>query len=560
MVDLRSRFGLVTWTLAPASGSWRGRGAAGYHDGERGVAAPLVRVIDLMAAADHEFRSACLADAMRNSQQATPQSKHAIVRQCEQLHDEQMRQGELSRLLPLDFVLFRVLRYNVSPAAGLYGQVRAEDLLADLRHMIDRLSHAAPLPAGEEEPAASVHEVAAELGVSTKTISRWRKLGLRWRWVQPETGRPRLGFPPEAVHVFAEAFPQKVEQAAKFSQIPAEARRELIEQARAMAASEPGISPFHVAQRLAEQTGRGRETLRQMLLHHNRLHPLDPIFPDHRPPLDEAAIREIHRAYREGSSPSVLARRYGCSRSSVHRAVLRQRLRLLWRVPLSYHVLPTFVRSDADEVLLPPGPGETAFREAEESGHNAAGGSTRNGLPPPLDELFGGPRLTEELEQSVLVRMNYLKYRVDQARHALRSCPEPKASELEQIEQWIRRAGELRRLAVRIGLQHLLSVAQRHAHAERGEDQVALLNLLVLGVPTVVQAVGQFDPGQSPVFARYVDYQLMRRFAVDDTPASNGHDGRARRRETAESAHQRVIQQLIDHGIRQPDVEAQSTA
>ncbi|HYO25432.1 MAG TPA: RNA polymerase subunit sigma-70, partial [Lacipirellulaceae bacterium] len=73
-------------------------------------------------------------------------------------------------------------------------KVRGRDLVHDLRLLVEDLSDAAELPADAMgEQVFTVEELARQFNVSTKTISRWRALGLVSRRLVVD-GRTRVGF------------------------------------------------------------------------------------------------------------------------------------------------------------------------------------------------------------------------------------------------------------------------------------------------------------------------------------------------------------------------------
>jgi hypothetical protein len=79
---------------------------------------------------------------------------------------------------PYDLVCFHItghrpLKQNQKTSVG------SEDLLADLASMADHISRKAAIPVAELSGTYDIHDTVAEgLGVSTKTIRRWRCRGL----------------------------------------------------------------------------------------------------------------------------------------------------------------------------------------------------------------------------------------------------------------------------------------------------------------------------------------------------------------------------------------------
>src|SRR5690606_23418777 len=73
-------------------------------------------------------------------------------------------------------------------------KIPGRDLVHDLRLLVEDLSDAAELPADAMgEQVFTVEELARQFNVSTKTIARWRELGLVSRRLVFD-GRKRVGF------------------------------------------------------------------------------------------------------------------------------------------------------------------------------------------------------------------------------------------------------------------------------------------------------------------------------------------------------------------------------
>ena len=156
----------------------------------------------------------------------------------------------------------------------------------DLRLFVEDLSDAADLPADAMgEQVFTVEELARQFNVSTKTISRWRELGLVSRRLVFD-GRKRVGFLRASVDRFVKNNDERVARGARFSQLTDEQRREIIDRARELATAGGGQS--EISRRLAEAVGRSVETIRSTLRQFDRNNPELAIFPDISGPLTEA--------------------------------------------------------------------------------------------------------------------------------------------------------------------------------------------------------------------------------------------------------------------------------
>ena len=93
---------------------------------------------------------------------------------------------------PYDYVCFRITGYR--PSESVTSKFLGEDLLHDLRLFVEDLSDSADMAADNiGEQVLTVEELAKQFNVSTKTISRWRELGLVSRRLVFD-GRKRVGF------------------------------------------------------------------------------------------------------------------------------------------------------------------------------------------------------------------------------------------------------------------------------------------------------------------------------------------------------------------------------
>jgi RNA polymerase primary sigma factor/RNA polymerase sigma factor len=106
-----------------------------------------------------------------------------------------------------------------------------------LRLLIEDLSEAAGVHAESAgEPVLSLAELSRKLGVSTKTISRWRQRGLVSRRFNFE-GQTKVGFLQSSVDRFVSSNEMRVRRGARFRQVSADERKNIIERARRLALS-----------------------------------------------------------------------------------------------------------------------------------------------------------------------------------------------------------------------------------------------------------------------------------------------------------------------------------
>ncbi len=461
--------------------------------------------------------------------QGTPARRVEQMRAAEALHDA----IDADTTYPFDFLAFRLtgFRRDYGTDAMLVGAA----VRPDLRRVIDLLSGSVSVPLSDGG-ALTTDQLAARLGVSTKTLSRWRKEGLRWRRVEPLPGARRvIAFTEEAVEWFRADHGERVERAAGFTQIEPADRARLIARARRLAAA-TDASFNRVATHLAKRTGRAVETVRLILEKHDRERPDDPLFPDRTGPLTARQKRLISRAYRRGIGVGKLSERFRRSRATIHRVVLERRAARALRLPLTYVAYRGFGAEGADEVYLGP---RLEPREADARRTTVP----LDGLPSPLRELYVQPVVSPDKVRSLFLRFNYLKFRAAATRERFAAGP-ARARDLASFEADVARAARVRSLLVTWHLPVVLSVARRHlvgVDASPGR----LIELLERGNPTLIQSVDAYDAAGRPSFDAFLTNRLLRTFAAQ--PAG---PVKARKREGAEAVVQRMIDLAGESGVR----------
>jgi RNA polymerase primary sigma factor len=188
------------------------------------------------------------------------------------------------KMYPYEYVCFRVTGYR--PEVTVSAKIQGEDLRHDLRLFVEDLSDSADMSAENiGEQVLTVEELAKQFNVSTKTISRWRELGLVSRRLVFD-GRKRVGFLRSSVDRFVKTNHERVARGARFSQLTEEQRLEIIDRARRLATAGGGQS--EISRRLAKRAGRSVETIRSTIRQFDKQHPELAIFPDMNGPLTEA--------------------------------------------------------------------------------------------------------------------------------------------------------------------------------------------------------------------------------------------------------------------------------
>ena len=183
---------------------------------------------------------------------------------------------DLDRIYTYEYLCYRITRFR----SEAYRDVKfiGRDAKHDLGLFVEDLSDAANVAAGAAgERVMTVAELASRFNVSTKTISRWRRLGLISRRFVVD-GRKRIGFLESSVDRFVAQNSDKVRRGSQFSQLSESERSVIIARARRLA--QAGGGPAEVVRRIARKTGRSSETIRYTLKQFDQENADFAIFPD----------------------------------------------------------------------------------------------------------------------------------------------------------------------------------------------------------------------------------------------------------------------------------------
>ncbi len=473
-----------------------------------------------------------------------PDKRAQQVVRLEQLHD----QVDPDANYPLDFLAYRItgFRREGKDSVVLAGAA----VLPDLRLMIDILSRSVRMPIDENTgPVETVPELATRLGVSTKTIGRWRKAGMRWRWVVPDGGgRKAVAVPRSVSDRFLQDHAEKVERAAAFTQIRPEVRKQIISRARQIARRRD-VSLNQVAAHLSGKTGRALQTIRQVLANHDRDHPDRAIFSEHTGPLTAKQKRVIARAYRMGVPVDRIAQKYKRTRSTVYRVVHQHRAGGAGRFSLDYIASPIFEREDADEVIL----GRPLQDLTKHKTFAQITKAALSELPEPMRPLFKQPAISDERVHALFVRYNYVKFRAHQARGQFDRYS-PGAKQVAVFDGFARQARELRDLLVRLHLPVLLSVARRHLIGERESTTNRLIELLEQGLIVLIQSIESFNHVRQHRFDSALTNRLLARYATSTQTGGGRATRQAQRKLVEGDGLKRLTEIASEAGVRIADL------
>lgn len=446
------------------------------------------------------FKIAAIADLLRQLEYAPPETRKRQMDAAEKLVSE----IDADRAFPCAFVTYRITGYrpdsdDMTTFAGLA-------LRADLANFVQRLSDGLSLePKRGEHAALSLVAVARRLGVSAKTVQRYRREGLVCHVVASAQGKKRLACYADALERFISQRTSRIERAGRFTRISDDAELRIISEARALRAARP-ISLNAAAKIIARQHSRAHETIRQILRKHDRdAQGSDRvIFDRQREAIDIREVAIMHRAWMRGIELAALARRFDRSRPAILRAINRKRAELLRKLRIHAITMPTFAMEGADAVIL-----------------SAPAVSSDLFALPPHDDAFRlldwagiAQPLNESIEDAMLGGWNLLKWRAAKAIAELPRDEAPTSEAMDAIETDLRWATRLHRRLTLLSFPAVLRRVELNLGRSlitQTADHIAVMMRLSAGV--IREALESVDPSRGQRLERIVAFAMERELA-----------------------------------------------
>jgi RNA polymerase primary sigma factor/RNA polymerase sigma factor len=431
-------------------------------------------------------------------------------------------------------ICFLITEYRPEMYADLL--FPGEEVKSDLLQFIDDLANSIAIPLEQvNEPTWTTAQLCEKFNVSSKTISRWRKIGLISRRFLVD-GKKRVGFLNSSVEHFIAWCPELVRRGKHFSQLTEEERTAIIQQAKKI--SQKGKTPTEVARLLSEKTGRGVETIRSMLKVFDEANPETAIFPNRNSPLPEEVRLKIYQSFRKGETIEKLAEQYKRTKASIYNIIGVYRVRRIKELPLDYIDSPEFHTTETrQKETLFTGPMPSGKRQqnskttpfpignleedivGSEVFVAAENQNDSTGQPPYLAGLYAIPLLTPEQERHLFRKMNYLKYKANKLRATLNE-EKPKIHLMTQIEQFYDQAVQTKHEIIAANLRLAASIARKHV-----SPVADFYELMSDGNLVLMKAVEKFDYSRGNKFSTYATWAIMKHFARL-IPLEKKHRGR----------------------------------
>ncbi|MGL4553372.1 MAG: sigma-70 family RNA polymerase sigma factor [Gemmataceae bacterium] len=406
---------------------------------------------------------------------------------------------EPGRAYPYQFVCFRVTDYRPDSYPDLL--IPGEDLRDDLTLFIEALGETVPAEAGE---LVSLDQLATRLNVSTKTIRRWRKLGLVGRRVL-KTGKRQLCFESGVIERFLSTNQERVEKGGKFSQMSDAEREDILRRAKRL--SHVGGTLTDISRRIARKLRRSVETVRYTIRNHDKEHPERAVFPNITGPLDAITKESIFTSYRRGMNVETLAKRYQRTRNSVYRVINEVRAKHLLEQPLDFIDHPHFHLPEMGAEVAGPMPHLDEYTAKKASMH------APRDVPPELASCYEYPLLSREQEAHLFRQMNWFKFkakglRADMLTDGAVDPAKVKTNLLEQIETLQSKANAIKDVLINSNMRLVVNIARRHSGQAEN-----FFELLSDGNMSLIRAVEKFDASRGFKFSTYASWAIMKNFA-----------------------------------------------
>jgi RNA polymerase primary sigma factor len=410
---------------------------------------------------------------------------------------------EPGRSYPYQFVCYRVTDFRPESHRDLL--IPGSDLAHDLALFIEALGGTVPA-AEPQEDLVTLEQLSQQLNVSTKTVRRWRKLGLvgqRVLW----GGKRQVCYSREVIDRFLESHRDRVEKGSKFSQLSDVEREDVLRRAKRMARI-GGVTLTEISRRIAKRLGRSAETIRYTIKNHDRDNPQQALFPEMTGPMDATTKETIYSSYRRGIDVNTLARKHNRTRTSVYRAINEVRARHLLEQPLDFISHPEFENPENEASFLAAMPRAEEYEEKKRSMH------APRDVPPELASCYEYPLLDREQEAHLFRQMNYLKFKAAKLRDEM--CKEDgdvdpalvRVESLRDVEELQERANAVKEVLINANMRLVVNIAKRH-----GGQTDNFFELLSDGNMSLIRAVEKFDYGRGFKFSTYASWAIMKNFA-----------------------------------------------
>jgi RNA polymerase primary sigma factor len=404
---------------------------------------------------------------------------------------------------PYEFVCYRITGFQ--PKGDIDSElIKGNELLEDMRIFISKLSGKLAGPVSDQkEKIYRIEELAKNLGVSTKTIYRWRKQGLVARKYIFEDGIKRLGLLQSTIDEFFAAHPDLAGKAKNFTRLTDRQKQQIVKQAVKLA-SGTNLSRYQIIDRISTKTGKCHETIRYTLLNYENAHPGKTIFRKSSGVIGPGQAAEIYRLHKQGCSIKELMNRFDRNKSSIYRIINRRRAKALLGRKIEFVASDEFLEQNAKGRILSEPPDKLGLSVLSNVEPIKLSGSS---LSEYLQTIKDTPILNREEEVNLFRRYNYLKFMAFQSRAGIKHT-RVSGTMISQIESYLSQAEEIKRRIIEANLRLVVNVARKHTLSGAN-----LLDLVSEGNISLMQAVEKFDYSRGFRFSTFASWAITKDFA-----------------------------------------------
>lgn len=398
---------------------------------------------------------------------------------------------------PYDFVCYHITGYRKRSNEAEFS-IPGKAMVADLVTMAEVISRKANMSFEEiTEPYLSQPQVAERLGVSTKTVRRWRSRGLMGLRVVYKDGVNRLAFLERSLQRFNRQHPGLVAKGSSFSQLTSKEKQHIVDLAREIIAETP-MKLHACAQLVAKETGRAVETVRYTLRRYDQRHREDAIFAPGGMAVHSQRHLAMWRCHQTGESIGSIASAFDTTKAQTQRILRHIQVETWKQTPLEWMHNELFDSPAADKFILD---------EAEPEASSAALPKAPKDLPPYLQALYQTPLLTFAQEQYLFRRYNYLKCRTETTIRAIDSeaATQP---QVDAVEAAMSEIDALRRRIVRSNLRLVVSITKKHVGWRPD-----FFEIISDGNISLMRAVEKFDYARGNKFSTYATWAIVKNYA-----------------------------------------------
>ncbi len=404
---------------------------------------------------------------------------------------------------PFEFVCFHITGFRPSDSAR-QELIKGDELADDLNAFIARLSsQVCPAAGQQDQKVYTIEELAKTLGVSTKTINRWRSKGLIARKFLFNNNKKCFGFLQSSVDMFLRTNPDLVKKAKSFKRLTKKQKQQIIKQAASLAAK-TNLSRYRIIDKIAAEANTSHETVRCILLNHENANPDKPIFKKPGGVIDPAQAAEIYRLYRQDCPVEELMERFHRTKSSIYRIINERKARELLARKIEFIASDEFLRPEAVEKILTEAVDtkRTAFPKKTEPLKLAESSLSRY-----LQVVRTAPVLNREREVRLFRRYNFLKYLASVGKEGMKTVRTP-GGQVRKMEKYLTEAEAIKKIIIEANLRLVVGIAGKHAAGGAN-----LLDLISEGNLSLVRAVEKFDYTRGFRFATYATWAISKDYA-----------------------------------------------